>query len=238
MVSTPHSPTDPLAEMAVAGITPGMTVGLGTGRAATRAIHALARRVREEGLRVSCVATSVASDELGRKLGLDVQPMERVATVDYLFDGADEVDPQLRMVKGRGGAMTREKIVAAAAAHRVYLIDEAKLVARLGEKMPLPIEVMSFGLSSVTRRLEALGLVGPIRQKDGRLYVTDNGNVVIDAELGPALAGAQTPEPLAQALDAMEGVVDHGLFLSEAHEVLVESAAGSVKRMTREQIQR
>lgn len=226
------APNDALAERTVAAIDSGMTVGLGTGRAATRAIHALARRAKADSLKITCVATSVASHQLGESLGLRVLAMEPVASVDFLFDGADEVDPQLRMVKGRGGAMTREKIVAAAVharGRRVYMIDDAKLVSRLGEKMPLPIEVMRFGLASVTRRLAEIGLSGPIRQRDGGDYVTDNGNLVIDA----ALPGTRAPEDFGRLLDAIEGVIDHGLFLTEAHEVLVEDSTGAVRSMTR-----
>lgn len=233
MAAAPH---DELAVRAVSSVESGMMVGLGTGRAATRAIHALASRVKAERLSIDCVATSVASDELGRQLGLRVHPMQSVEAVDFLFDGADEVDPTLRMVKGRGGAMTREKIVAAAvkpvpgSVRRLYLIDDSKLVKRLGEKMPLPIEVLPFSLASVTRRLRDLGLSGPIRQKDGKPYMTDNANLVIDA----AMPGSRTPEDFAAALDAMEGVIDHGLFLTEADAVMVEDASGAIRTMTRE----
>ena len=231
----PVQPVDELATRAVSSVAPGMMVGLGTGRAATRAIHALAERVKREGFSITCVATSIASHELGEKLGLKVRPMESVTSVDFLFDGADEVDPTLRMVKGRGGAMTREKIVAAAVTprskggRRLYLIDDTKLVSRLGEKMPLPIEVMRFGLASVTRRLVEIGLVGPLRQRDHADYITDNGNLVIDAALPPT----KTPEEFARMLDDMEGVIDHGFFLTEADEVMVEDAKGAVRSMKR-----
>ncbi len=229
--SVPMSTNDPLASAAVTQIRAGMMVGLGTGRAATRAIHALAERAKRESLTITCVATSIASDELGKKLGLTVLPMEQVARVDYLFDGADEVDPRLRMVKGRGGAMTREKIVAAAAkgGRRVYLVDDAKLVTRLGEKMPLPIEVMRFGLASVTARLKAIGLEGPVRQKEGKDYVTDNGNLVIDA----GLPATKSPEEFGALLDAMEGVIDHGLFLTEADEIIIEDANAGIRTQSR-----
>ncbi len=232
----PEAHADELASRAVSFIESGMMVGLGTGRAATRAIHALAGRVRAERLSIDCVATSVASHELAGQLGLKVHAMQDVDAVDFLFDGADEVDPSLRMVKGRGGAMTREKIVAAAVrvvpgnVRRLYLIDDSKLVRRLGEKMPLPVEVLPFALASVTRRLKELGLAGPVRQKDSKAYLTDNANLVIDA----ALPGSRTPEQFALALDAMEGVIDHGLFLSEADAVLVEDSAGGVRAIPRE----
>src|SRR4051794_37510253 len=133
---------DALASAAVAEIRTGMMVGLGTGRAATRAIHALGARVRDEGLSVACVATSQASALLAEQLGLSARAMESVVSVDYLMDGADEVDEALRMLKGRGGALTREKIVAHAAARRVYLVQSDKLVQRLGERALLPIEVL------------------------------------------------------------------------------------------------
>lgn len=221
---------DALAAAAVEGIQSGMTVGLGTGRAATRGIEELARRVSSERLELLCVATSQASEDLGRRLGLMVKAMQGVEAVDYLFDGADEVDPQLRMIKGRGGAMTREKIVAHSATRRVYLVQSTKLTTRLGSKAPLPIEVMRFGLASISRALRNLGLAGPLRQKDGGGdYETDNGNLVIDAPLPAALQLA----PLVAALDAIPGVVGHGLFLNEADDVLVEDDQGRVSRQVR-----
>jgi ribose 5-phosphate isomerase A len=128
---------DALASAAVQDVRDDMTVGLGTGRAATRAIHALARRATEERLKLHCVATSRASEELARALGLLIRDMQAVERVDYLSDGADEVDESLRMLKGRGGAMTREKIVAQASARRVYLIQSRKRVGHLGETVEL-----------------------------------------------------------------------------------------------------
>ena len=226
----PPDASDPLADAAVAGIRNGMVVGLGTGRAATRGIHALARRAAAERLNLRCVATSKASADLATQLGLRVEPMEGVESVDYLFDGADEVDPQLRMIKGRGGAMTREKIVAQASRFRIYLVQTDKLVQRLGEKAPLPIEVLRFGLASTRRALGALGLRGGLRlRENGSVYETDNGNPVIDA---PLPAGAD-PERLARSLDAMAAVVGHGLFLDEADVVLSEDGTGKVTEQRR-----
>lgn len=222
--------TDALAMAAIADIRSGMTVGLGTGRAASRAIRALGHRAVVERLDIRCVATSAASAELAGQLGLRVEPMEGVEAVDYLFDGADEVDPQLRMIKGRGGAMTREKIVARASARRVYLVQATKLVRRLGEHAPLPIEVLRFGLASTRRALRGLGLGGALRfTPAGAVYETDNGNPVIDAPL-PADVHA---EGLGAALDALSGVIGHGLFLEEADVVLCEDALGKVTRLER-----
>jgi ribose 5-phosphate isomerase A len=223
------SSIDALALQAVADIQPGMVVGLGTGRAATRAIEALAERAKRERLDIVCVATSQASDALGAARGLRMRPMESVERVDYLFDGADEVDPELRMLKGRGGAMTREKIVAHAAAHRVYLVQSTKLVDRLGASAWLPIEVLRFGFAAIRRQLFELGLEGHLREVDGSEYRTDNGNPVID---GAIPVGAHIPA-LAAALDALPGVVGHGLFLDEADVVLIEDQEGRVTRRER-----
>jgi len=217
---------DALAAAAVEEICAGMTVGLGTGRAATRAIEALARRVYAEGMSLLCVATSRASDELGRRLGLRVQAMEEVERIDYLFDGADEVDAAMRMIKGRGGAMTREKIAARAAARRVYLVQSTKLVERLGEAAPLSIEVLRFGLAATRRALRELGLDGPLRGAD---YETDDGNPVVDVALSTGVDLAH----LATALDETPGVVGHGLFLTEADVLLIEDPQGRVSRRSR-----
>jgi ribose 5-phosphate isomerase A len=213
---------DPLAEAAVDPIREGMVVGLGTGRAASRCIHALAAR----DITVRCVATSIRSAELAESLGLRVEPFSDVPAVDYLFDGADEIDPDLRMIKGAGGAMTREKMIAQVAAHRVYVIDESKLVARLGERMPLPIEFLAFGKASLLGRIAALGLEPSIRERDPAM--TDEGNPIVDAWLGSA-----DPVGVDEALGAMPGIVEHGLFLREADRVLIERADGSVESRDR-----
>lgn len=222
---------DRLAWMAAEPVRAGMLVGLGTGRAASRAIRALAARVAAEKLEVRCVATSEASATLGRSLGLRVLEFDDAARIDYLFDGADEVDPGLRMIKGRGGAMTREKIVAQSAEFRVYLVDESKLVSRLGQQCALPVEVLAFGLGATRARLAALGLVGGVRLNErGQTYRTDAENPVLDVAVP---AGADVGA-LSGAIDSIPGVVGHGLFLSEADEVLVEDrGTGRVTRRTR-----
>ena len=223
---------DLLAAAAVKDIVSGMAVGLGTGRAATRAIRALAQRAATERLALRCAATSQASHDLAATLGLTVGSLEEIGPLDFLFDGADEVDPELRMIKGRGGAMTREKIVAHASARRMYLIQSNKLSSRLGEKAPLPIEVLASDLAAVQQALRTIGLAGPIRLKaDGTPYKTDNGNPVIDAPLPVGLDVGQ----LGASLDRLAGVVGHGLFLTEADAVLIEDEEGRVSRRTRAQ---
>jgi ribose 5-phosphate isomerase A len=222
--------TDLLATAAVEPIVTGMTVGLGTGRAATRGIHALGERAAAERLQLRCVATSEASARLATSLGLRVEDLQAVRQIDYLFDGADEVDPLLRMIKGHGGAMTREKRVAHASRRRVYLIQSDKLVERLGEKALLPVEVTPDLLEPVRSALQALGLASDERrQEDGSAYRTDGGNPVLDATLGSGIDVAD----LAVTLDKMAGVVGHGLFLTEADLVLIEDETGRLSRRTR-----
>lgn len=217
---------DTLALAAIEGIEADMVVGLGTGRAASRCIHALAAA----RLNVRCVATSVRSGRLAESLGLVVESFEEVRRVDFLFDGADEVDGQLRLLKGAGGAMTREKIIARAADRCVYVVDESKLVSRLGERFALPVEVLAFGLASIRERLSRAGLAGSIRvDESGRRYLTDEGNPVLDLKLASEL----DPELVVALLADTPGVVGHGMFLREADAVLVERAGGEIDRLVR-----
>lgn len=223
-----NTPRDLLAEAAVAEIQSGMIVGLGTGRTAARGILALARRAREEGLQVHCVPTSHASETLARANQLQIIDFAMVERVDYLFDGADEVDPRLRMIKGRGGALVRERIVAHASTRNVFMVGEEKLVDRLGARSPVPIAVLAFGLASIRQKLANLGLNGVVRRTlDGQLFLTDNASLIIDATLTDTV----DVEEFAGELNAIPGVIDHGLFLDEADEVLVETAEGITRML-------
>ena len=222
---------DALARAAVAEIRSGMVVGLGTGRTARRAIAALAGRIIAEQLDITCVSTSEASSTYAQELGIKVREFATIERVDYVFDGADEVDPHLRMLKGAGGAMTRERLVATAADRRVYLVEEEKLVDRLGQRTPLAVAVMAFGLASIRSNLRSLGLSGVLRRSmDGTLYVTDNGNLILDVQLHD---DGHNFERLFAALNATPGVIDHGLFLIEATEALVRREDGSIERLLR-----
>lgn len=214
------NPGDALARAAVDPVRDGMVVGLGTGRAANRATRALAARVRDEGLKLTCVATSDRTAELAHSLGLDVGSMRDVMEIDYLFDGADEIDAELRMLKGGGGAMTREKLAAWGALRRVYLVQERKLVGRLGETRRLPVEVLEEALGLVTVRLEWLKLDPMLRlNEDGSLFLTDGGRPVIDI----ALPAGRPPEDTDTMLRLMPGIVGHGLFFGLADRVIVEA---------------
>ena len=211
------------AEMAVAEIESGMLVGLGTGSTAAHAITAIGRRVAE-GLRIRAVATSLASAEQARGLGIEVLDFADVPAVDLTIDGADEIDSALAVVKGAGGAMLREKAVAAASARMVVIADGSKLVGRLGVAS-LPVEVLPFARAFVFARLAALG--EPVARGSGA-YLTDNGNLIAD------LAGwdASDPARLAARLQAIPGVVGHGLFLTEVSAAYIADG-GAVTRLER-----
>lgn len=221
---------DALAAAAVAEIRSGMVVGLGSGRTATRAIRALADRFRTEKLDIDCVCTSIATEKTAEELKLPVIPFHEVEEVDFLFDGADEVDHDLRMLKGGNGATTRQRLVAEVSARRVYLANEDKVTDKLGSKALLAITIIPFGIASIRNRLRDMGLIGVVRTKmDGEVFYSDGGGVVLDMKMPEG-----DPHGIAEELDHVTGVVDHGIFLNEADEVLVECKGGEVRRMTRE----
>ena len=202
-------------ERAAALVEEGMAIGYGTGRGATAALEALARR----GIRVRGVPTSQRTIELCRKLGLALTTLEDDPRLDLVIDGADEVDPELQMLKGGGGAHVREKIVAMAARRRVIVIEEAKLVPALGATRGVPIEVVAFGWKSTLARIEEL-LPGAAARHQSAL--SDNGGVIIDAPL-PRNSDLRA---LARALKQICGVVDHGLFIDLAPTVIAGGASG------------
>jgi ribose 5-phosphate isomerase A len=203
-----------LGAAALAEVKPGTVVGLGTGQAATAFIHALGKAVKD-GLRITGVPTSDASADLARKLGIPLIP--EPTTLDVAVDGADEVDPRLDLVKGFGGALVREKIVAAAARRFIVLVGEEKLVKVLGVRKRLPVEVVPFAVPFVTRRLTELGYPPELRPKDGKPWITDNGNLILDA----AVTTIPDPAALDRTLLDIPGVVGTGLFVAMAHLVMV-----------------
>ena len=220
--------TDALALAAIEPITSGMIVGLGTGRNSTRVVRALALRCQRDRVRIHCVCTSLATEDLARELGLELVPFADVEEVDYLIDGADEVDHHLRMMKGQSGAITRQRLVAHAGKRCVYLAQEDKLVETLGTEALLAVVIIPFGIASTRARLRNLGLTGVVRRTlEGDVVVTDGGGVVLDMHIT-----GRNVEQLALDLDHVPGVVDHGLFLTEADEVLIESESGAVRRLT------
>lgn len=203
----------------------GSLVGLGSGRAAAAFLHALAERVKG-GLKVRGVPTSEATARLARRLRIPLTDLGGMP-LDVTVDGADEVDPQLRLIKGYGGALVRERIVAAASRRQVILVGAEKLVPVLGSRGRLPVEVIPFGAPLCCRRLEALGYRPELRREGDRLFVSDNGNVVIDCGTGPL----SDPAAAERTIRAIPGVVDTGLFLGTAHTVLV-AEGGAMRELT------
>ncbi len=209
----------------------GTTLGLGTGSTAACAIEAIGRRLQSAELRVEGVATSFAAERLARKWRIPLTSLDEVPELDLAFDGADEVDRDLNLIKGRGAAHTREKVVAAAAARFVVLVDSSKQVGALGSRMPLPVEVLPMAVAPVGRRLEKLGASVVLRQginKDGPV-VTDQGFWILDARFEPIVDA----ERLDRELNAIPGVLGHGLFVGMATDVLIGRSTDSIDHLRR-----
>jgi ribose 5-phosphate isomerase A len=208
-------------------VKPGMRLGLGSGSTAKQFVELLGERVRA-GLALTAVASSEATQALAEKCGMTLSTLEETPQLDLTVDGADEVAPDLALIKGGGGALLREKIVASASARMVVIVDESKLVDVLG-RFPLPIEVVPFGLRAtyghIERAVAQAGCPGPLRLRrgrDGHPFVTDGGHVILDA----ALERIPDPSSLAARLAEIPGVVEHGLFVGLAHSAIIASAAG------------
>jgi ribose 5-phosphate isomerase A len=222
--------TSAAAEHAAGLVPADSVVGLGTGRAAATFLHILAARVRA-GLRVCGVPTSEATAESARHFGIPLTTLDDTGYIDLTVDGADEVDPAGDLIKGYGGALVREKIVAACSRHVVILVTPEKLVPVLGSRGVLPVEVVPFGLTPCRRRLDDLGFVArPRVMSDGRLFVTDNGNHVLDC----AIPTLPDPAGVEQSLLSIPGVVGTGLFLRMAHTILVQNGDAVEVRRHRE----
>ena len=194
----------------------GNIVGLGSGSTATYAVRFLGERIRA-GLKIRGIPTSAQTKELATSLGIPLATLDEYQRIDVTIDGADEVDPQLQLIKGGGGALLREKVVASASRQLVIIADSSKQVPVLG-KFPLPVEVIPFAQPLVAKRIAALGASAKLRrQTSGSPFVTDEGHHILDCSFG------QIPDPaaLARTLKAMPGVVEHGLFIDMASVVLV-----------------
>ena len=223
--------TDDLKESAALSaldfVQDGLRLGLGSGSTAARFVEALGRKVAQ-GLQVLCVPTSEATRAQAVRLGIPLTTLDETPHLHLTVDGADEIDDQLRMIKGGGGALLREKIVATASDQVVIIADASKLVERLG-KYPLPVEVARFGVTATRKLVEAIaaqagceGEIGLRRDKSGEPFVTDEGNLILDCAFGHI----PEPEVLAFALKRVPGVVEHGLFLGIADAALLASEAG------------
>jgi ribose 5-phosphate isomerase A len=197
----------------------GMLIGLGTGSTANYFIQELARRRNEEGLQVTTVASSVVSTIKAQELGLPVVALEHINHLDLYVDGADEVTPELTLLKGRGFDLVREKILARASERFLVLVDQSKQVKQIGERFPIPIEVMPFAWQLVKRRLETLGGRGELRQTAGKdgLVVTSYGSLVLDMVFDAIVDS----EALDTLLNSTPGVIEHGVFHKLASVVLL-----------------
>ncbi len=212
----------------------GMLAGIGTGSTVFFLIEELGRRVREEGLRITAVPTSFQSRLLCMKLGISVSDMQDVSSLDLAIDGADEVDPNLDLIKGGGAAQAREKIVVAMAQEFVVVVDESKLVERLGESFAIPVEILPSGLGLVEKTVAGLGGTSALRlgvAKDGPV-ITDNGQFILDLRFPPSVDLRMVD----QVLHRTPGVIETGLFFGMAHKALV--GCGSPGKLTLRTLER
>ena len=208
------------ARSAVAAIESGMAVGLGSGTTSLRAVHVLAERIRNEKLEIVGVPTSVATEHEARSLGIPVATLEEQPELDLAIDGADQVDERLACIKGYGGALVREKIVARCAQRFLVMVDPSKLAAVLDK--PVPVEVLPFGWAVAWRALVRLGGHPHMRRADGEPYLTDNGNYILDVDFGRM----SDPGNLAGRIARIPAVVDHGLFVDIVTELHVGEPQG------------
>ncbi|MFP5229159.1 MAG: ribose-5-phosphate isomerase RpiA [Acidobacteriota bacterium] len=214
------------AQRALELVESGMTVGLGSGSTASLWVRLLGERVRDQGLKIRAIASSEESEQLGRSFGIPIITFDDCAHLDLTVDGADEIAPGLALIKGGGGKLLREKIVASASRRFVIIADESKVVETLG-RGPLPVEAITMAAPLVKRALMELGFEVQLRMNaDGSRYVTDEGNRLFDCS-GVTI---EDPERLGGILDRMVGVVEHGLFLHCANLALVATAGGVVER--------
>jgi len=212
-----RDPKEASGRRAAGFVEDGMTLGLGTGSTVHFALLGLSERIRAEGLRVRGVPTSLDTERKAREWGIPLLELGAVDSLDLAIDGADEIDAQFRMIKGGGGALLREKVVASLARRVVIVVGENKVVARLGT---------TFALPSVARAIARLGCTPRERQREGKSYRTDNGNAILDCSFAQGIAD---PGALERALRTVPGVVESGLFLGLAHVLVVGKDDGSVE---------
>lgn len=218
------------AEHAVKYVKSGMIVGLGHGTTAFFAVKHIARILKTGGLsNILGIPCSIQVEDEAKHLGIHLTTLEEHPIIDVTIDGADEVDPNLDCIKGGGGALLREKIVAQASLREIIVVDESKLSPALGTHWPVPVEVVPFGWRSQISFLESLGAHVSVRHAfDGKRFFTDQGNLILDCDFGPL----QQPTQLARELSQRIGIVEHGLFLGLIQDVIVAGKNG-VRHLTR-----
>jgi len=208
-------------EYAARFVKDGMVVGLGTGSTVAYTIKKLGEAVKE-GLRITGIPTSIESEKLARSSGIELSSLKEHPEIDLTIDGADEVNPDLDLIKGMGGALLREKIVAKASKVEIIVVDESKLVKVLGLKTPLPVEVLPFGLLATKKEVEKFGCEVMLRKSGESAFITDNGNYILDCKF----ESIREPHKLENALNNIPGVVENGLFLDIADRVIVAKQKG------------
>lgn len=214
------------AHKAIQYIKDGMIVGLGTGSTAYWAIRYLGEKVKQ-GMQVTAIATSDETERLALQCGIKVCEMDAVDHIDIDIDGADEVDRRLNLIKGGGGALLREKIVASASKAFIVIGDESKMVEMLG-RFPLPVEIIPFAWQHTAKRLSLLGCQTAIREKEARPFITDNGNYILDCHF----SSISDPAALQQQINNIPGVVENGLFVKMATLVIIGYNDGTVKEFS------
>lgn len=221
-MSTPN-PKEIAGRRAAEFVEDGMTIGLGTGSTVHFTLVRLAERVRDERLRIRGVPTSIDTERKSREWGIPLATLDEVEAIDLTIDGADEIDDAFQMVKGGGGALLREKVVASISRREVIVVGPDKLVKKLGSTFPLPVEVVPFARSTVERRLRALGALPTLRAREGRVYTTDNGNTILDCRFEHGIAD---PRTLESDLARIPGLVESGLFIDLAHVLVIGTTTG------------
>jgi len=212
------------AERAVEFVKSGMVVGLGHGSTAIFAVQHIAQLLQSDRLRnILGVVCSLQVEDEARQLGIPLTTLEEHPIIDVTIDGADEVDPNLDLIKGGGGALLREKIVAQASRREIIVVDESKLSPALGTRWAVPVEVVAFGWRTQVSYLESMGARVSVRQdRNGKRFLTDQGNLILDCKFGPL----SQPPQLAAKLNTRAGIVEHGLFIGLATDVIVANAKG------------
>lgn len=211
------------AEQAAQLIQSGMALGLGTGSTAAHLVNAIGRRYKAGELtNIACIPTSSATADLATSWGLPLTDFKANPVLDLVIDGADEIDPNLNVIKGLGAALLWEKVVATAGKQFIIISDDSKNVTQLGELAPVPVEVIPFAVDAVAPFLESLGARPVLRQKDGQTVRTDENNIILDAHFGII----KDPQATANALSLRPGIVEHGLFLNMATQAFIASTVG------------
>jgi ribose 5-phosphate isomerase A len=222
------NPKQLAAEKAVSFLENGMTIGLGTGTTAYWAIEKIGEKVKMENWKIRAIATSIRSEDQARNLGIPIFDFSTIRSIDITIDGADEVNPQLQLIKGGGGALLREKIVATNSKQMIVVADESKWVKTLGS-FPLPVEVVHFGWQRTFEKLQLLGCDAKRRMQENGPYLTDNGNYIIDCSFGEI----KDPPALHESVNAITGVVDNGLFIQIASKLVLGFNNGETRVISR-----